>query len=161
MIIMGIDSSTNSTGWGVINTEYSESMRLIGYGTITPNSPKDDYIDKIIHIVKELNYIIEDYNPEMVIIEEINVIRNMKTTRILSGLITAIEIMLRKKEYLYDKLTPSQWRASIGIKGKTRKELKNASQIYVISKYNEVVKEDEADAICIAEAGSKLEVEIC
>lgn len=159
MVIMGIDSSTNSTGWGVINTKYTGSMRLIGYGTITPKSSKDDYIDKIINIVKELNYIIEDYNPEMVIIEEMNVARNMKTARILSGLITSIEIMLRKKEYLYEKLTPSQWRKGVEIKGKTRQELKNASQIYVVKNYNEIVKEDEADAICIAEAGSFVELE--
>ena len=53
MIILGIDSSTRSTGWAVINTDYEGSLRLLSYGTIVPKSSKMDAIDRIINIVKE------------------------------------------------------------------------------------------------------------
>lgn len=158
MIIMGIDSSTTSTGWGIIDTNYDGELRLCGYGAIKPPK-KLESIDKIIYIVNELKRIIDEYKPEFVVIEELNVTRNMKTVRILTGLITSIEIMLRKKQALYTKLTPSQWRSKIGIVCKYRTELKQESINYVFDKYEEEVSDDEADAICIAEAGSKLEVE--
>ena len=102
MVICGIDSSTSSTGWGVIDTKFNDNLRLIDYGTIKPNK-KLETIDRIIYIEKELKRIINDYKPEFVVIEEMNVTRNMKSVRTLAGLITEIEVMLRKKEALYVK----------------------------------------------------------
>jgi ribosomal protein L32E len=68
--------------------------------------------------------------------------------------------MLRNRQALYVKMTPSEWRKKVGIKCKNDREmLKKASIEYVQAKYNEKVTDDEADAICIAEAGS--EVEVC
>lgn len=43
--------------------------------------------------------------------------------------------------------------------GKTRKEMKESAIKYINSKYRLEVNDDEADAICIAEYGSNLEVE--
>ena len=160
MIILGIDSSTRSTGWAVINTDYEGSLRLLSYGTIAPKSSKMDAIDRIINIVKELISIIESYNPEFVVIEEMNVSRNMNTVRVLAGLLTAIEMLLRRRELLYIKMTPSAWRKRVGINPSAKREvLKEQSRFFVERNYNESVLEDEADAICIAEAGSTMEVE--
>ena len=52
MIILGIDSSTTSTGWGVIDTKFDNELRLIDYGSIKP--PKLETIDRIIYISREL-----------------------------------------------------------------------------------------------------------
>lgn len=156
MVILGIDSSTTSTGWGVIDTRFEDNLRLIDYGTIKP--PKAETIDRIISITKEVKNLMWLYKPELVVIEEMNVTRNMKTIRALSGLITELEVMLRNRRALYVKMTPSEWRSSVGIRCKNdRKMLKKASVEYVLEKYNEKVNDDEADAICIAEAGSKVE----
>jgi crossover junction endodeoxyribonuclease RuvC len=159
MVILGIDSSTTSTGWGVIDTKFSDELRLIDYGSIKP--PKQlETIDRVIHISKELRRILQDFKPELIVIEEMNVTRNMKTIRALAGLLTEIEVMLRNRQALYVKMTPSEWRKKVGIKCKNdRGMLKKASIEYVLEKYNEKVTDDEADAICIAEAGS--EVEVC
>ena len=43
MIILGIDSSTTSTGWGVIDTKFNDELRLVDYGSIKP--PKVETID--------------------------------------------------------------------------------------------------------------------
>ena len=159
MVICGIDSSTSSTGWGVIDTKFNDNLRLIDYGDIKPNK-KLETIDRIIYISRELRRILQDFKPELIVIEEMNVTRNMRSVRTLAGLITEIEVMLRKKEALYVKMTPSEWRKKIGIKCKNNREiLKKASVDYVFEKYNENVSDDEADAICIAEAGSKVEIE--
>ena len=159
MVICGIDSSTSSTGWGVIDTKFNDNLRLIDYGAIKPNK-KLETIDRIIYISRELRRILQDFKPELIVIEEMNVTRNMKTIRALSGLLTEIEVMLRNRQALYVKMTPSEWRKKIEIKCKNNREtLKKASVDYVFEKYNENVSDDEADAICIAEAGSKVEVE--
>lgn len=158
MVILGIDSSTTSTGWAVIDTKFDNELRLIDYGVIKPKQVET--IDRIINISNELKEVLRNFRPEFVVIEEMNVTRNMKTIRALSGLITTIEVMLRNRQALYVKMTPSEWRKKIGIKCKNNREtLKKASVDYVFEKYNENVSDDEADAICIAEAGSKVEIE--
>lgn len=158
MVILGIDSSTTSTGWAVIDTKFDNELRLIDYGVIKPK--QDETIDRIIKISNELKEVLRSFRPEFVVIEEMNVTRNMKTIRALSGLITTIEVMLRNRQALYVKLTPSQWRKSVGIQCKNdRNTLKQASVEYVREHYNENVNDDEADAICIAEAGSEVEIE--
>lgn len=159
MVIFGIDSSTTSTGWGVIDTKFENELRLVDYGSIKP--PKQlETIDRIIYISRELKRILQDFKPELIVIEEMNVTRNMNTIRALVGLLTEIEVMLRNRQTLYVKLTPSEWRKKVGIKCKNDREmLKKASIEYVREKYNEKVTDDEADAICIAEAGSKVEIE--
>ena len=159
MVILGIDSSTTSTGWGVIDTKFDNELRLIDYGSIKP--PKQlETIDRVIHISKESKRILQDFKPELIVIEEMNVTRNMNTIRALVGLLTEIEVMLRNRQALYVKMTPSEWRKKIGIRCRNeRVELKKASIEYVQEKYKETVNEDEADAICIAEAGSRVEVQ--
>lgn len=158
MVILGIDSSTTSTGWAVIDTKFDNELRLIDYGVIKPK--QDETIDRIIYISNELKEVLRNFRPEFVVIEEMNVTRNMKTIRALSGLITAIEVMLRNRQALYVKLTPSQWRKSVGIQCKNdRNTLKQASVEYVREHYSENVNDDEADAICIAEAGSEVGIE--
>ncbi len=158
MVILGIDSSTTSTGWAIIDTKFDNELRLIDYGVIKPK--QDETIDRIIKISNELKEVLRSFRPEFVVIEEMNVTRNMKTIRALSGLITTIEVMLRNRQALYVKLTPSQWRKSVGIQCKNdRNTLKKASVEYVREHYNENVNDDEADAICIAEAGSEVEIE--
>ena len=159
MVILGIDSSTTSTGWGVIDTKFVNELRLVDFGVIKP--PKQlETIDRIIYIERELRRILQDFKPELIVIEEMNVTRNMNTIRALVGLLTEIEVMLRNRQALYVKMTPSEWRKKIGIRCRNeRVELKKASIEYVLEKYNEKVSDDEADAICIAEAGSGVEVQ--
>ena len=159
MVILGIDSSTTSTGWGVIDTKFENGLRLVDYGVIKPRKQLET-IDRIIYIERELRRILQDFKPELIVIEEMNVTRNMRTVRELAKLLGVIEVMLRNRQALYVKLTPSEWRKKVGIKCKNDREmLKKASIEYVQEKYNEKVSDDEADAICIAEAGSKVEVE--
>lgn len=159
MIILGIDSSTTSTGWGVIDTKFENELRLVDYGVIKPRKQLET-IDRIIYIERELRRILQDFKPELIVIEEMNVTRNMRTVRELAKLLGVIEVMLRNRQALYVKMTPSEWRKSVGIRCKNNRELlKKASIEYVREKYNENVSDDEADAICIAEAGSKVEIE--
>lgn len=155
MVIMGVDSSTSSTGWAILYEQDGE-IELVKYGSIKPKGKNT--IRRLITILDELKKIRRVNNPEIVVIEDLNVSRNMKSTKVLAGLLIAIEIDLERANYLVQELKPSEWRKRVGIKGRRREEQKKNSIQHVWDKYHKLVNEDEADAICIAEAGTTLEV---
>lgn len=139
---MGIDSSTTSTGWAVI-----DETGIISSGVIRP---KGNTIERIIEISQELCKIYREYEPIEVHIEDLSVTRNMKTMKSLSGLLYVILTSLYKQEAVITLLKPSQWRKG-KIEGRTREQLKQSAIQYVKQKYGLYAEEDTAEAIIIAE----------
>lgn len=153
MKILGLDTSTTSTGYAVLDND-----KLISYGTIkTPK--KADLIDKIIYIEEHIKQIIKAKEVEFIVIEDLAMTRSATTTKALSGLLYDLLVEFRKKELLVVQARPSEWRSKCSIKGKGRQELKTNAINHVKTVYNIDVNDDEADAICIAEYGSKLKIE--
>ena len=152
MKVLGLDLSTVSTGYCVIDTN-----KILTYGVIRPPSNKD-FIDRIIFIEKEIKELIKAKSVEYVCIEELSSMRSASTTKKLAALQGHIEIQLRKKDILVVTVRPSEWRKN-KIKGRKREELKNNAIKYVKDKYDLIVNDDEADAICIAEFGSEIDIE--
>lgn len=152
MKILGLDTSTTSTGYCVM-----EDNKILAYGVIKPKKSLD-VIDRIIYIEKEIKELIIAKEVEYVCIEELSSMRGASTTKVLATLQGHIEVELRKKDMLVIKCRPSEWRKG-KVKGRTRQELKSSAIEYIKNKYNLEVNDDEADAICIAEYGSNLEIE--
>ena len=152
MRILGLDTSTTSTGYAVL-----DNKRLISYGTIkTPK--KADLLDKIIYIEEHIKQIIKAKEIEFIVIEDLAVTRSASTTKVLAGLLYHLLVEFRKKELLVVQARPSEWRSVCGIKGKCRKEFKQNAIQHIKNEYKIDVNNDEADAICIAEYGNNLEV---
>lgn len=152
MKVLGLDLSTVSTGYCVI-----DNNKILTYGVIKPAS-EQDFIDRIIFIEKEIKELIKAKLVEYVCIEELSSMRSASTTKKLAALQGHIEIELRKKDMLVVTVRPSEWRKN-KIKGRKREELKNNAIKYVKDKYGLIVNDDEADAICIAEFGSEIDIE--
>ncbi len=153
MKILGLDTSTTSTGYAVLDNE-----KLISCGTIkTPK--KADLLDKIIYIEEHIKQIIKAKEVDFIVIEDLAVTRSASTTKALAGLLYHLLTEFRKRELLVVQARPSTWRSVCGIKGKCRKELKENAIQHVKDVYNIDVNDDEADSICIAEFGNSLEVE--
>lgn len=152
MKVLGLDLSTVSTGYCVI-----DNNKILTYGVIRPPSNKD-FVDRIIFIEKEIKELIKAKSIEYVCIEELSSMRSASTTKKLAALQGHIEIQLRKKDMLVVTARPSEWRKN-KIKGRKREELKNNAIKYVKDKYDLIVNDDEADAICIAEFGSEIDIE--
>lgn len=153
MRVLGLDTSTTSTGYAII-----DNGKLIDYGCIKP--PKDlDTIDRIIYIEKEVKEIIFKKEIEYVVIEELAIMRNGLTAKILAGLLYHLIIEFRKRELLTVLVRPSEARKG-RITGKNRQELKQNAIDYVKNKYKiKDVNDDIADSIILAEYGSELEIE--
>lgn len=153
MRVLGLDTSTTSTGYAVLDND-----KLISYGTIkTPK--KVDLIDKIIYIEEHIKQIIKAKKIEFIVIEDLAMTRSAATTKALSGLLYDLLVEFRKREILVVTVRPSEWRKVCGIKGKKRDELKQNAIKFVKQRYKIDVNDDEADAIGIAKFGSELEIE--
>ena len=151
--VLGIDSSTKSTGYAIIEDDV-----IIKSGVIKPDA-KMETIDRIIFTEREIMKIFNKYKPEIVCIEEVATVRNAVVMRALVALVYHLYIEFRKQDELVVLVRPSAWRSECSIKGKGRDELKKNTMEYVKKVYNKNVGEDEADALCIARYGLSLEVE--
>ena len=78
MKILGLDTSTTSTGYAVLDND-----KLISFGTIkTPR--KADLLDKIIYIEEHVKQIIKAKEVEFIVIEDLAVTRSASTTKSIS-----------------------------------------------------------------------------
>lgn len=130
MKILGLDTSTTSTGYAVL-----DENKLISYGTIkTPK--KSDLLDKIIYIEENIKQIIKAKEVEFIVIEDLAVTRSASTTKALAGLLYHLLIEFRKKDMLVVQVRPSEWRKVCKIKGKCRQDFKNRTIQHVKDMYN-------------------------
>ena len=78
MKVLGLDTSTTSTGYAVL-----DGLKLISYGTIkTPK--KADLLDKIIYIEEHIKQIIKAKEVEFIVVEDLAVTRSASTTKALA-----------------------------------------------------------------------------
>lgn len=147
MIVMGLDTSTTSTGWCVLD---KDANKIVAKGAIRPNKTLST-IKRISYIWEQIKALYDEYEPEYVIIEEMTVCRNMQTMRSLIGLLYYIMIRLDNRNATVYTVRPTEWRKG-KIKGKYREDLKRESIKYVRDKYGIIANDDEADAILIAES---------
>ena len=77
MQILGVDPSTTSTGYGIIqNTE--KGIKLVTFGTIkTP--AKQNFHLRLKKIYDDLTLLIQEYKPEFVSLEDVFYSQNIKT----------------------------------------------------------------------------------
>lgn len=154
MRIMGIDASTTCSGVAVI-----EDGKLIYHDAIDMKKNKDAE-QRVKNMMSELGEIIKAYSPTAVYIEDSWNKQNIETTKMLSNLLGAVMYVCQDLGCEFTKLLPSAWRSLTGIKmvGKggthlKRTELKQEAVSKVKKNYKIDCGDDEAEAICIAEAG--------
>lgn len=149
MVVLGLDTSTTSTGYAILDND-----KIICSGVIKPNK-KLDLLDKIIYIEREIKELIKQKEVEFIVIEELVMFRGSAVIRALAGLIYHLLVEFRKQEYLCVAVRPTEWRKG-KIKGKGRLELKESAVIYVKEKYNIIVNDDEAEAILIRRVWTRI-----
>lgn len=149
MRVLAIDPSISKTGWAVV-----EDGQVITYGTIKTTA-KQENLDRIIYIVRELKAIFVSKQCECAVIEKLLVFRenSAKTIEVLMGLYYHINLEFWKRKWLVVEIAPSTWKKHCRIEGKKRAEQKVNSIEHVKNCYGLDVTDDEADAICLGEYG--------
>lgn len=149
--LISIDSSSSKTGWALFeNAEYKRS------GVIDLNTKeckkkyKGDSDQRIKDMCLRIINILKEYQPDIIVIEKLNVGRNMVAVRALSKVIGAVYCYSILNNCFYYEIQPSQWRSQLGMQAPNRKrdEYKQLSIEYVKNTFHKEVSDDEADSIC-------------
>lgn len=148
MKLISLDTSTASSGWCIYdNNEYVKS------GVINLKKNKDND-NRMQNMCLSILLLLENQQPDMIVIENTAVLTNAVTQRKLTMILGVVYSYCIKSNIPLHILRPSEWRALISKekKGRKRNELKLWSVNKVKELFNISVTDDESDAILIGKA---------
>jgi Holliday junction resolvasome RuvABC endonuclease subunit len=129
MKIMGVDISSRSSGWSII-----ENDKLLEYGLIVPQSKSMTNAQKMYLFQVELRKIIDAKQPDEIAIEDVIQVRSISVLKLLARFngIAIIESYryTQKEPDLYE---PSKWKSIMGCGGGAKK---CEVQLFICQKYN-------------------------
>jgi Holliday junction resolvasome RuvABC endonuclease subunit len=153
MKVLAFDQSTKISAYSIfINGEYAEC------GCIDLHKMKDTS-ERVRAMGVELCKVIEKYNPDKIVIEEVAQQSNPLTLKLLAriqGIIIGFCAAHNISTYIVE---PSKWRSTLGFKqgsGIKREELKTQAIKHVKDVYHIDLSEDECEACSINEAAHKI-----
>lgn len=106
---------------------------------------------RIKNMIQKIYTLIEKENPNIIVFEDVRILRNTHVTVALAEILGAIIGKCIEMNIKYESISPASWRTKHGIQkpGLKRDELKQLSVDKVKEFYNSDVSDDEADAILI------------
>lgn len=151
--LITIDGSTMKSGLAYFCNGKYKAHHLLDYS-------KDKNMEsRFESMAKGIWTLLDMYRPNIIYIEETYMANNAKTMRILTRLQGVVYAWAMNHDCEFNTITPVSWRKQLsfsqGSKVK-RTELKKQSVEYIKNKYDINVTDDEADAICIADAVLKI-----
>lgn len=145
MNILAIDQASRTSGYAI----FSDNT-LIASGTFTFD---DDFIPKrLVKIRNKVIELIQKYNIEMVLLEDIQLqgqTNNVSTHKILAEVLGVLEELCAELKIPHEVIHSQTWKSTLNIKGRERATQKKNAQEFVFNTYNLKVSQDESDAICI------------
>ncbi len=140
--VLALDASTTKTGWAIF-----EESKLINYGKVV--AEHKDVTERICYMNQWLDKMIEEWDLDLIVLEDVYQKQNPQTFKILSRL----QGVFINSAFLYDIKTelvmPVTWRGGLNVGDKKRAVLKEKAIKFVKKMYNVIVSEDEAEAICM------------
>ena len=151
--LVTIDGSTQKSGIAYFcNGKYVEHVLL-------DFSKEKNMENRFGSMSKEIWKILDKYRPNIVYIEETYMANNPQTSKILTRLQGVVYAWCLNHGCEFNTIRPTQWRKLLNFqqgKNVKREQLKMQSPQYILENYGLEVTDDEADAICIADAAIKM-----
>lgn len=144
--IIALDNATHITGWSVF-----DDTNLVSYGKYTTKSSETS--DRILEMGDWLSNLLEQWEPDTIILEDIQQQNNVSTFKVLAKLQGVLEYISKKYNIEYYIIPPSTWKSNAGVKGKSRVDQKKSAQLIVQQLYNIQATQDESDAILLGKYG--------
>lgn len=158
MLILGIDPGTGRTGWGIVDhTEGEDKVAYVAHGCVVTG--KEDPMHKRLLILhNSLNEIINEYNPQCMIVEQIFFGINSRTAISVSQARGISMLIAAKKKLPFFEYTSMQVKSLVGGSGKTEKKEMQKVVRRLLSKNSQTLSfstkdkafDDAADALAIA-----------
>ena len=153
MVIIGFDPGLSHTGYAVLNKE-GNNINLVQCGLISPKRNKS-LSERLFIIFSETNKLIEDFNPNLVVIENVFYGKNVQSAIKLGQ--AKASIMLSSEKYNVDMVdyTPREIKQSIVGNGAASKE-QVEFMVKKIFKLDDTMlkRNDISDAIAVAWCGA-------
>lgn len=149
--LISIDSSSSKTGWALFEDAIYVKSGIINLDTSECKKKYKGNTDKRIEdMCLSIIDLLQEYQPDIIVIEKLNVGRNMVAVRTLSKVIGVVYCYSILNNCFYFEIQPSQWRSQLGMQSAKRKrdEYKALAIQYVKDNLGKDVKDDEADSIC-------------
>jgi len=148
MIVLGIDPGTAITGYGLV-AGLQGKEQMLAYGCIR-TSPDFSMPERLLKLKQELEYLIDQYRPEVVAIEELFHYKNAKTVITVAqarGVVmcTAAQRLLNVVEY-----TPLQVKQSVVGYGQADKKQVQIMVARILGLDKIPRPDDAADALAVA-----------
>ena len=149
--LLSLDTSSSKTGWAYFENARYKKSGVIDLDTKECKKKYKNNSDKRIEdMCLAVWDLLQRHKPDIIVIEKLNVGRNMVSVRQLSKVIGVVYCYSILNDCYYHEIQASQWRSQIGIQGKNRKrdEYKQLSIEYVKNILGIDVTDDESDSIC-------------
>ena len=148
MRILGIDPGTKIVGYGVLDVTARE-FDVIAYGTIQspPKTPLKEYLPAI---YDDMQVLIEQFQPDVVAIEQLFFFKNAKTVMAVSQARGVILLTVVQKDLPYAEYTPLQVKKNITGHGRAEKKVVQEQVTRILNLPGIPRPDDAADALAIA-----------
>ncbi len=151
--LITIDGSTKKTGIAYFCNGKYKAHHLLDY------SKDPNITTRFEDMAKGLWALLDVYNPNIVYMEETYTAANPQTTKVLTRLQGVIYAWCMNHGCEFNTIRPSQWRKQLNFtqgKNVKREQLKEQAIKYIADNYGLNLGDDEADALCIADAVFKM-----
>ncbi len=153
MRILVVDQATINTAYNIIEIDDNKKVKWICCSMIKIKSTEDT-IKRIKDLYDGLSDIIDEYNIDKIVLEEVPVSRktNLHTTVVLLKLLGIMEFLAINKNIKIEIMNVNAWKKKAGIVSRTRAEQKKESIQLALSRwkpYREILtnNDDVADSL--------------
>ena len=120
MIILGIDPGSITTGYAFLNAE-GKTIRVLEYGVL--HAPAGHALeDRLLHIVSELEVLLDKYRPDSLSMEGVFFAKNPKSALVLGHIRGAILVACRRRGMSYNEYSPRAVKQAVTGNGGAAKE---------------------------------------
>ena len=120
MRILGVDPGISITGFSIIESKRNQSS-LSAYGTVKPNQ-KDSLPKRLNYLFEEMNKILDQFNPDILSVEDAFYSKNVKSAMVLGQARGAIILAAAQANIPIFEFAPRKVKMSVCGNGAASKE---------------------------------------
>lgn len=121
MIILGIDPGSITTGYAFLDTG-ENCPKVLEYGVFHASESKP-LEDRLLHIITELEKLLDKYRPEALSMEGVFFYKNPKSALVLGHIRGAVLVACRRRGMTYNEYPPTVVKQAVTGTGNAPKEL--------------------------------------
>ena len=120
MVILGIDPGSITTGYAFLE-QSGKGFKVLEYGTFHAPANRD-LEDRLVHIVTELEALLDKYRPDALAMEGVFFAKNAKSALVLGHIRGAVLVACRKRGMSFNEYPPKVVKQSVTGDGSDSKE---------------------------------------